>query len=111
MVSDKKLAKKYTQLVSSSYDRGLDFDLSLVKLRRVLNAKRCFFTGIALTDETRSIDRVDSSLGYIDSNIVPCHTVFNSIKGQLEDRNTTPELNIQLASKGLLKLVDTLKDM
>lgn len=71
-VTDKKLAKKYTQLVSSAHDRGLSFDLSLAKLRRVLNAKRCYFTGIPLTDTTRTIDRLDSSIGYEDNNIYPC---------------------------------------
>lgn len=81
------------------------FDMTLPKFKRVVTAKRCYYTGLPLTDATRSIDRVDSHIGYIDSNVVPCHTTFNSLKGMIE--NDSNELTFRTVLKGLLKHKET----
>lgn len=69
----------------------MDFDLTrdfLLELWRKQDG-RCCYTGMALTfDGNRlssalSIDRIDSSLGYVESNVVLCCRIVNEMKSNL----------------------------
>lgn len=101
IVSDDELIKKRGQLLKSATDRGIVFTLSLKKLYSLLKQKRCFYTGIPFDDSTeelkRSIDRVESDLGYTDDNTVACICRLNSNKGKLSYRE------IVLIEKGMAK--------
>lgn len=69
----------------------------------MLRAKKCHYSGIELTPGARpgeqqkftdfSIDRIDSSKGYIPGNVVACCRAVNEMKSYLESRgeNPTPE--------------------
>lgn len=53
---------------------------------------KCHYSGLPLTMEigqpnTLSIDRVDSSQPYIETNIVPCCSVVNIMKGELSQQD------------------------
>jgi hypothetical protein len=85
---DEKVAKKYLSLKASAQNRGIDFNLSILSLRNVLNAKKCYYTGTALTyidghPNSLTIDRVDADKGYVTGNIVACSYDFNQRKGAL----------------------------
>lgn len=102
-VKDIDIAKRLVRTQQSANKRNLPFDMSFAKMKRILNAKRCFFTGAELTfkdpedDNYLTLDRVDASKGYIDSNVVPCARAFNLRKGEV-----TAE-DIVLMYKGLVK--------
>lgn len=83
--SDLALAKKLVQLEQSARTRGIHFDLSIKRLRELLKAKTCFYTGVTFdaTNNIRSIERIDSDLGYVDTNLVACTQRSNSRKGDL----------------------------
>ena len=84
--TDIAIAKKLCQLKQSADSRGIVFDLSFNVLKRLLRAKNCFYTGKLFTHEgkyARSIDRVDSDLGYIDDNVVACTIDINQKKTNL----------------------------
>jgi hypothetical protein len=73
-VTDDMVVKKYINIRDRCQTKGLDFNLSLTSIRNLLKAKKCHYTGTAFGDgETAlSIDRIDSSKGYVKGNVVAC---------------------------------------
>lgn len=99
--NDVDIAKAYVSKANSSIGRGIIFTLSYVGFKNLCKAKKCYFTGLPLTPETFTIDRVDANKGYESGNVVACHTSFNALKSILE--NPDNSLDISLATKGLVK--------
>jgi hypothetical protein len=88
-VKDIDIAKRLLRTQQSADKRGVAFNLSFARLKQVLNAKKCFFTGNQLThdnpedDNYLTLDRIDASKGYVDDNVVACGRAFNMRKGEL----------------------------
>ena len=85
-MNELEIAKKYVNKARSSHDRGIEFNLSFSKYKRLLKAERCYYTGVRFTDAgdfKMTIDRIDASKGYTDENTVACTTKFNFAKGCL----------------------------
>lgn len=81
-VPDVYVANKMCSLYGNAQRRGVEFDLSFSKLKKVMHTKKCYFTGVALNrvdgdPNQLSIDRLDNNVGYVDSNIVACARGFN----------------------------------
>lgn len=73
-------------LSQSAKDRNLDFSLSFKTVKRLLECKRCFYTNDLFEEEgpkSRTIDRVDASIGYLENNVVACTSEINSKKVNL----------------------------
>jgi|APCry1669190288_1035285.scaffolds.fasta_scaffold86230_2 hypothetical protein len=88
-VSDLDVANKLIKLYQSAKDRNIDFDLTLKKVRQLLQVKTCYYTGVKFEENgqlARSIDRVDSSLGYVDDNVVACTVDINGKKANLTNQ-------------------------
>ena len=85
ILTDYIVAKKLIQLKQSADSRGIEFDLSFVNVRKLMNAKICFYTRKKFGEDldARSIDRVDSSRGYVDGNVVACTVDINRKKANL----------------------------
>lgn len=101
MITDLDVARKYVQLEQSATSRGIPFNLSLLSVRNLLQAKRCYYTGVTLVVERlhpnkRTVDRKDNTAGYIIGNVVACSLEFNQKKGGL-----TPE-DIRVLAKRVL---------
>lgn len=97
---DMKVSKKLVNIASSADKRGIYFCMTFNEVKKLLNTKKCFFTGGVLNDIPndpmgRTFDRIDNDKGYIDGNVVACSREFNLIKGEL----TVPQL--KLIVKGL----------
>lgn len=86
---DEVLAFKYLNKLENAKLKGHEFTLSLTSMKNMLKAKKCYYTGLPLTLDTVTIDRVDNSKGYIRGNCVSCHTVVNNFKGLIEN-GTSP---------------------
>ncbi|HEY1021276.1 MAG TPA: hypothetical protein VGE06_03135 [Flavisolibacter sp.] len=87
-VSDLELAKKLTMLAQSAQTRRIPFNLSLGKLRQLMERKTCYFTGTPFDEDVtspnhRSIDRIDSTGGYTDDNVCACTVQINRLKANL----------------------------
>jgi hypothetical protein len=79
---DKRLrcwTNKLIKLSQSAKDRGIEFDLSFKKVRQLITVDKCYYTKAFEESGTysRSVDRVDSAKGYIDSNVVSCTIDIN----------------------------------
>ena len=86
--SDVEVAKKLLNIYQSAMDRKLEFNLSFESVRTLLKFPTCYYTGRKFDNEgpySRSIDRIDSSKGYIEGNVVSCTIDINGKKSNLSD--------------------------
>lgn len=75
--SSKKISYRYEQYKKGAYSRSIPFELSMDDFSKFWN-KNCSYCDSKI--ETIGLDRVDSKLGYTNSNIVPCCFDCNSMK-------------------------------
>jgi hypothetical protein len=104
---DVKIATAYLNKARSSKDRGIDFNISFVSFKNMCKAKKCYFTGLTLTADTFTIDRIDSNKPYEVGNVAACHTTFNSLKSMIE--NPVNELDLAKALRGLQRTSKRIK--
>lgn len=106
-ITDYIICKKLVQLKQSAESRKIEFNLSFKTVKKLLLQKTCFYTGKPMTTtgpSARSIDRVDSSKGYFDDNVVACTTDINSKKTNLSvDEILLLAKNITKHSKSKIK--------
>jgi hypothetical protein len=113
-VDDITLAKRYIQTHSNAEQRGHDFSLTLVDMRRLMNTKRCYFTAVELTHESDTpnkltFDRIDNSVGYHKGNVVACSHKANQIKEMLiEDVDGGKHLGVAVLQRMANKLTERL---
>ena len=86
----------------NAFERGIEFDLSLISVRNMLRAKRCYYTGIPLTHRKldkngkvlpgqrnkpnhMTIERIDATKGYVKGNVVACSLQANKVKSVFEN--------------------------
>lgn len=93
-ISDLDVAKKLVAIKTSADSRGIPFDMSLKKVRQLLNTKKCFITGCQLNRNQQdpnqlTFDRLDNSKGYTDDNVVACSLRMNRLKDSLSIEDIT----------------------
>ncbi len=85
--------RAYHSYIVSARERSLEFKISKHDFK-IITQKDCFYCGNKPTRVSyikngngvyiyNGIDRIDNSIGYIDSNIVPCCTNCNTMKMRL----------------------------
>ena len=113
-MDDVVIAKKYLNKARNAATAGHEFDLTFNTFKRLMTKKRCMLSGVQLTNHTgtlpigtdRTLDRLDSNLGYTEDNtIVVCHEV-NALKAKLE--NPISMLSAKVVQK-VLKTLARLK--
>ena len=83
---DEQVARKFLQLKRSADKRSKDWDLTLSDIKKLLQRKTCYYTGVKFTSEgkyARTVDRIDSSKGYVKGNVVACTYWSNQMKNEL----------------------------
>lgn len=107
----KTILLKRIHLCLSAERRGLDFDLDDEDIKRLLERKTCYYTGSRFTNSEnyrRTIDRVDSSKGYVKGNVVACTHGINQVKNALLEN----EANFLITAKQLKMFADKItKDL
>lgn len=86
--SDVEVAKKLLNIHQSAMDRKLEFNLSFESVKTLLKFQTCYYTGRKFEQDgpySRSIDRIDSSKGYVEGNVVSCTVDINGKKSNLSD--------------------------
>ena len=85
-VTDLEVARKMIKIHQSAQDRKLEFDLSFESVKKLLMYQTCYYTGKKFEDEglmARSFDRIDSTKGYVEGNVVACTVDINGKKSNL----------------------------
>ena len=80
---EEHVAKKFLSLKESSRSRGIEFGLPMQSLMNLFRAKKCYYSGVPIDDDTRSLDRIDNEVGYVIGNVVATHSLVNQRKGDL----------------------------
>jgi len=91
-IKDLEVAKKMLKIFQSANDRGLEYDLSFKTVKRLMNYRKCYYTSKEFREDglySRSFDRVDSSKGYIEGNVVACTVDINQKKSNLSNEEIT----------------------
>ena len=91
MFLEQRATNKWISIKDRCLKKGLDFDLTVADVRKLITRKYCYYTGIDMQDaydtgkthHCRSIDRVDSSKGYVKGNCVACSMAVNKLKSDL----------------------------
>ena len=79
-------------LIDSRFNKGSEINANY--LRNLYNSQNglCYYTGIKMDLDSKmykpSPDRIDSSIGYIDGNIVLCCTAVNYMKNSSSEEDT-----------------------
>lgn len=102
---DKELALmlKYRNKVNNAKERKIEWKLSFSQYKKILQSKTCRYTKkkFDLSDEKSdnyiTLDRIDSSVGYIPGNVVACSKIANRIKGNIENAFGTRD-NVSITS-------------
>ena len=82
--SDLHLAKKYTSKSQRAKDLGHQFEISFSTFKKCRTRKTCGLSGLPMTMENSSIDRIDNRIGYLEGNVIGCREDINQMKGQIE---------------------------
>lgn len=114
-VSDVAVANKFLNKRQNALDRGIEFTLTLQSIRNMLQAEHCYYTGIKMTESEggksratdRTIDRVDSTKGYIPGNVVACCHAANNLKQMCEGGGIK---GYELGRKVLTKTITRIKN-
>jgi len=105
---DLMVANKLHQLKHSATIRGKEFNLTFAEVKRLVKRKTCHYTGLkfdpSINDYQLTVDRVDSTKGYVSGNVVACLNVVNSMKEHLLEREGSffkdnPKLLMKMLSK------------
>jgi len=76
------LCKRYQAYKARIVKKGKEFKLSDDLFEHLIYSN-CFYCGISYKNTTMSIDRIDSNLGYIPTNVVSCCKICNTMKFDL----------------------------
>ena len=83
---DLNIAQKLIHLSENAENRNIEFNLSFTHLKKELARKFCPYTGRQLTatgQDKKTVERIDSSLGYTDDNVIVISHQANMAKGNL----------------------------
>ncbi len=72
--------RKYSVSKYNSKKRGLQFLLSFEEYEALLK-NNCYYCNKQIDESGFSLDRVDNSIGYVITNVVPCCMMCNRMKG------------------------------
>ena len=101
-----EITGKYYHLMRSASTRNKDFNLTRTDVRRLLERKTCFYTGLPFSTRegspyTRTIDRVNAEHGYVKGNVVACCKMANEFKNQLLENGNGLSLNKKVIKRML----------
>ena len=101
---------KRLSILKSANSRGLEFNLTDANVRKLLNTKVCYYTGVPFNENDdplniRTFEMVDDTKGYVQGNVVVVTLRANRIKNLLVEQNN--DLNIGIEQ--FIKMAEQIK--
>lgn len=89
---DEQVINKWISKKGNAHSRGIEFSLTFQSMKNLLSSKKCYYTGVPISSVANpqkgihklSIDRIDSTKGYVAGNVVACSEEVNNIKSAIE---------------------------
>lgn len=81
---DVALSNKYRSKSQRAKDLGHYFSIPFSLFKRMRLRKTCALSGLPMTMENSTIDRIDNRIGYIESNVAGVRNDINKLKGAIE---------------------------
>lgn len=88
---DLELSSKYRTKAGEAKQRGITWGLTFAQYKKIVTTKKCAYTGQPMVrgeghsnPDNLSIDRIDSSKGYVKGNVVACTVHANKVKAAIE---------------------------
>lgn len=79
----------FSQIKLNASKRNIQFKLTIKYLDKLLQSQefKCYLSGmkISINNRTASLDRIDSSIGYVKNNVAWCHKDINRIKSNFSN--------------------------
>ena len=103
-ISDKpsleSVLSKRLHILKSANSRGLEFNLTDANIRKLLNTKMCYYTGVAFNENNDPLniitfERVDDTKGYVQGNVVAVTLRANRIKNLLVEQDNELSIGIE----------------
>lgn len=111
MPTDLDIARKMVSKADNAEQRNIEFDLTFQDVKRLMTRKTCYYSGEVLRDggerggNRRTLDRINSKLGYTRENTVACTSAINRLKNRIFE-----ELNVDIkVVKKLIKEIEASK--
>lgn len=112
---DLYVCDKLRRKADNAQSRGIAFEMTFQAMKNILSAKKCYYTGLELTKPRgsgfplratdRTIDRVDSSKGYVKGNVVACSHVANKVKAEFEQAGIPGlKMGVKVLSKTIKRI-------
>lgn len=97
---DLVVGEKWVNLRKSAHRRGKDFNLTIGDVKKLVLRKTCAYTGVRLTPDNRTVDRIDASKGYVRGNVCAVTHAANQLKNAaLENVNSETKLSLKELNK------------
>lgn len=83
----------FIKLQNRSIDKGLEFNIDIDYIEKVLKDQnfKCAFSNVSISldknNKTASLDRIDSTKGYVIGNVQWVHKVINQMKWNLKEKD------------------------
>jgi hypothetical protein len=115
-MTDLEIAKAYVNKARNAESRDIEFTLPFSEYKKLVTKKKCYYTGMSITKGLENsaheltIDRIDSTKGYVTGNCVACSHYFNKLKSVFENGKeceiwkSSYYLQIIDTSKGVIRL-------
>ncbi|AGH57031.1 hypothetical protein VPMG_00008 [Vibrio phage VBP32] len=81
---DVTLSNKYRGKSQRAKDLGHYFSIPFSLFKRMRLRKTCALSGLPMTLENSTIDRIDNRIGYIEGNVAGVRDDINKLKGAIE---------------------------
>ena len=115
-MEDTIIARKYLSKLENAKARGIEFKLTFIAYKNLVRSKKCFYTGIDLSEvegaaDQRTIDRINPNKGYVSGNVVACCKAMNHMKAVMEKDGSIFLPNFQKAVGKMFKEVNKRSNM
>ena len=115
-MTDTEYAELYLRKAQSAKDAGIEFELTFAEYKRLRKMKRCAYSGEVFSEyengvpvdkwRSRTLDRIDNTLGYIKGNVVAVCKGVNQFKAVWENPNN--ELDLLMVERIIRNVVKSI---
>lgn len=80
-------SEKFRHLLGNATSRGIEVGITQEFYEKELLNKPCMYCGDTVIHAGSGVDRIDSEIGYVEGNVVPCCPTCNNMKNTLSKEN------------------------